>query len=197
MVFEYPLFQPGLVLLEGHVPVLRLALHRHRVAEGGAGVDELVGTEGTAATLALIAVGAVVPALGAGADDVAVGQEYLFDFIEILLGLPFFEQPFIIHLLKERRGRFVVDLAGGTGKYIERNAHRREAVADDGVVFVDDVLRAHILLHGLDGDGYSMLIGPADEFDVHLSGSEIPHINIGRQIAAGQVPDMHRSVGIG
>jgi hypothetical protein len=42
-----------------------------------------------------------------------------------------------------------------------------------------------------------MLIAAAYEFHMLLPGTEITYINIGREITSGQMPDMHRTVGVG
>ncbi len=44
-----------------------------------------------AAAFALVAIGFMVTAIGAGSDDITVCQEHLFYFIEILFGFFFFE----------------------------------------------------------------------------------------------------------
>ena len=77
-------------------------------------VLELFGAQGGTALLALVAVCIRVSAAGAGAGDVAVGQEDLGLGVEILFRLPGYEFPVIIELAEELRGVLAVDLRRGT-----------------------------------------------------------------------------------
>ncbi len=75
MSFQDPFLQPGLIVLQREVPVFGFLLNRDGVAEGAARVDELLGAEAGAASLALIAVCILIAANGAGTYDVTVGEE--------------------------------------------------------------------------------------------------------------------------
>ena len=75
------------------------------------GIDQLVGREGRTALFALIAVGTVVAALGAGSDDVAVGQEGLGLLVVILHRGLFDELAIVIELAEEVRSGLGVGLS--------------------------------------------------------------------------------------
>ena len=81
--------------------MLGTALHGGLAAQGGVRVDQFVGTEGAAAFLALVAVGALIAALGTGAHDIAVCQELLGIFVIVLFALFLDKFPLIIELAEE------------------------------------------------------------------------------------------------
>src|SRR3546814_11090811 len=67
----------------------------------------------------------------------------------------------------------------------------------EGVVFINNGLGSGPFPLCLYGNGRSMLIAPADIYHVFSSHSEITHKDICRQISAGNMPNMKRTVGIG
>ena len=79
---------------------------------------------------------------------------------------------------------------------VEGYAQLGKGILDDGMIAVYDILRGDTLFFGLDGDGHSMLVAAADEEHLLTFHAEIAGIDIGRHVDAGQMPDMHRTVGI-
>ncbi len=75
MAFENPFAQRFLPAVQRQIPMGGL-LHGHgRGSEARVGIDEVGGVERRAASLALVAVGAIAAAVGAGTGHVAVGEE--------------------------------------------------------------------------------------------------------------------------
>ena len=81
---QNPFTQEFLIAVQRQVPMLRFAFHGHRTRHGAVRVDQFVGRKGRAALLALVAVGAVIAALGTGPHDIPVGQEGLRLLVVIL-----------------------------------------------------------------------------------------------------------------
>ena len=81
---QNPFAEEFLVTVQRQVPVFRLPLHGYGTRHGAVRVDQFVGRKGRAALLALVAVSAVVAALGTGPHDIPVGQEGLRLLVVIL-----------------------------------------------------------------------------------------------------------------
>jgi hypothetical protein len=64
------------------------------------------------------------------------------------------------------------------------------------VVLVYDFLRGDALPAGFDGDGHAVLIGAADEGDVPPLLAQVTYVDVGGQVAAGQVTDVNGPVGV-
>ena len=64
------------------------------------------------------------------------------------------------------------------------------------MIAVYDVLRRASLLFGTDGDRHAVLVRASDENHIFVLGSQISHIDVGRDIDARQMPYMHRAVGV-
>ena len=96
MPVDDPFLKPGFVVLQREIPVFCFPLHRYRVAQGAAWVDELLGRQAASAFLALIAIGVRVAANGAGAGDVAIGQEGIGFLIKVLFAFFFLEQTIVV-----------------------------------------------------------------------------------------------------
>src|SRR5688572_29738525 len=96
MPFQYPILQPPFILLQRQVPVLRLTKHGCSARERRLWIDQLPRTQCRSAFFTLIAVGIWMATLRAGADDVAVSEEYLRLVVVILLRNLFRQQPFIV-----------------------------------------------------------------------------------------------------
>ena len=65
------------------------------------------------------------------------------------------------------------------------------------MVTVYDVLRSDAFLFSAERDGHTVLIRSADKEDVAATESQVARIDVGRQVNAGKVPYMHRSVSVG
>ena len=195
--FENPLAEESLVLVQRQVPVLRLALHGHRSRHGAVRVDQFVGRERRAALLALVSVGAVVAALGAGAHDVAVGEERLRLLVVILHRSLLDELALVIELAEEGRGGRGVRRRRGARIDVERHAEPLERALDELVVAIDDLLGRDALLAGLDGDGHAVFVGAADRDDVAALQAQVARIDVRRYVDSRQVADMYGAVGVG
>ena len=163
VVFQNPLAQPCLVLVERQVPVLGFLHHRLASADGTLRVDKFGRRERGTALLALVAVSALGVATRTFARDVAVGKESLCFLVVVLHRGLFYELAFVVKGTKECRCRVVVHLRSGTPVHIERNAELLERVADERVIAVHDVLRRASFLLGADGDGHAVLVRASDE----------------------------------
>ena len=133
-----------------------LATANHRF-----GVDQVGRVERRTALFALVAVGTVVAAVGAGAHDVAVGQKLLGLLVVVLLRGLLDKLTALVQLLEELRSGCVVGWGGGTREDIERNAQSLERVANNLVVLIHDILWGYPLLLSLYGDRYPVLVGTA------------------------------------
>ena len=197
VALQDPLAQPLLIVLQREIPVGGLLLDGRGAAQLAVRVDELLGAEGAAALLALVAVGAFVAALGAGAHDVAVGEEGLGLGVVVLLALLGDELAVVIELAEEAGGVLGVHLGGRTAVDVEMDAQALEGVLDDPVVAVHDVLRRAALLARLDGDGHAVLVGAADVQHFPAAHPQVADVDVGRHIDTGQVADVDRTVGVG
>ncbi len=196
VAFEDPLAEPGLILVQRQVPVLGHLLDRLGTADLGVRIDEFVGAQRGAAFLALVAIGAFVAALGAGSDDIAVGQEDLGLGIVELLRLLLDEFAFIVEFAEEFRGVAMVRDRRGAGVDVEGNAEIGERLLDEVVVFVDDILRGASLLAGRHGDGHAVFVGSADKERFAPAHAQVADIDVGGNIDAGQMADVDGAVGI-
>ena len=197
VAFQYPFTEPGLIVLQGKIPVGGLFLYRLCAAQFGMWVDELFRAEGGSAFLALVAVGILVAAFGTGAHYVTVGEEGLRLRIVVLFAFLRDELALIVKLAEELRCILLVNLRRSAAVDIEIDAQGLEAVAYYAVILVHYVLRSAALLAGLDGDGHAVLVAAAHIQHILSAKTEIPHINVSRDVHSGKMPDMHRAVGIG
>ena len=197
VAFEDPPAQAWLPLVQGEVPVGGLLHDGGGAAQGRLRIYEVGGVEGGAAGLALVAVGALVAAVGAGAGDVAVGQELPgFGVVELLGGF-FYELSFFIQTLEEVGGGAAVCGGGGAPVDVEGNAELGERLLNDIMVPIHDVLWGDSLLAGLYGDGHAVLVAAADEQYVAPLQTQVAGVDVGGHIDAGQVTDVHGAVGVG
>lgn len=65
------------------------------------------------------------------------------------------------------------------------------------MISVDYVLGSDAFAACADGDGHSVFVGAADEFDVFASESEVSYIYVRRNVDAGKVTEVHGAVGVG
>ena len=196
MLLENPFAQPGFVLVEGEIPVLGLSHHRGIAAQSRLGIDKVCSIQRGAAGFALVAIGMLVAAVGAGARDVAVGKELMCLLVVILHRRLLDKLACVIQLLEVFRRRFVVLLARGAAIDVERDAELSKRVLDNLVVSVHNILRGDTLLASLDGDGYTMLVAASDEHHILALSTQVTNINVGRNINTRQMSDVDRPVGI-
>ena len=142
VLVENPFAQPGLVLVEGEVPMLGLLHHGRIAAEGRLGVDEVRGIERGAASLTLVAVGMFVAAVRAGACDIAVGEELVGFLVVVLHGGLLNKLALFVELLEVGGSRLVMLGAGGAAVDVERDAQLFEGVFDDILDYVNKMAGA-------------------------------------------------------
>ena len=194
---ENPLSEPGFVLVERKEPVLGVLEDGFGAAEGGLGVDEVGGVEAGAAGFALVAIGVLVAAAGAGAGDVAVGQELASLLVVVLLRHFLDEFALVVELLEVGGCGLVVEGAGGAAVDVEGDAQFGEGLLDDFVVAVDDVLRCYAFAAGLDSDGHAVFVAAADKHHLLALGAQVACVDVSRNVHTGQVTDVYGSVGVG
>ena len=197
VLLQDPVTQPGLVLVQGQIPVLGLLLHGRGARQFGFGVQQFLGAQGAAALLALVSVGVRVAAFGAGALDETVGEEHLGLLVIELLALLGHEVVLVVELAEELGRILLMHGRRRTGVDVIVDAEAREGVFHYLMILVHDVLRGNALLAGLDGDGHAVLVGAADEHHVLPAHAQVADIDVSGNVSAGQVADMDRTVGIG
>ena len=174
-----------------------LAQDGHRTRHGAVGIDQLLGREGGTALLALVAIGAVVAALGTRTDDITVGEERSGLLVVILHGRFLDELALVVELAEEIGRRDGMRRRRSARIDVERHAQALERILDDPVVTVDNLLRRDPLLAGLDGDGYTVLVRSADRHDVAAPQTQVTRVDVGGDIDARQMADVHGTVGVG
>ena len=87
-----------------------------------------------------------------------------------------------------------MDGGAGAGVDVEVDAQPAEGVFDKRMILIHDILRGTAVLAGLDGDGHAVFVGTADEEDILTAETEVTDIDVGRDIDAGQMADVHRAV---
>ncbi len=139
----------------------------------------------------------LVAAFGAGAHHVTVGQKLAAFLVIGLEGGLDGKLAFVIEAAEKFGGCLMVKLRGGAGIDVKRHSELAERILDDGVVAVDNLLGCHSLLAGSQGDGHSVLVAAAHHHYVLATEAEKTCVNVGRNIHAGKVADVHGTVGIG
>ena len=195
--FEDPFAQETLVLVQRQIPVLGGAFHGYGTRYGAVRVDQFVRRKGRSAFFALVAVGAVVAAAGAGAHDIAVGEERLGFLVVVLLRGPLDEFAFVVELAEELRRCRGVGLRRGARVDVERHAEPFERRFNQLVIAIDDLLGRDALFAGLDGDGHAVLVAAADRDHVVSFQAQVARVDVRRDIDARQVADVYRAVGVG
>ena len=196
VLFENPFAQPRLILVKGEVPVLGLAHDGRIAAEGGLGINQVGSIEGGATGFALVAIGMLIAAMGAGAGDVAVGKELLSLLVIVLHRYLLDELALVIEFLEKGRSSLMVFRAGSAAVDVERDAQLGKRVLDNLVVTIHDVLWSNTLFAGFDGDRHAVLVTAANEHHLFALSAEITDIDVGGHIDAGQMADMDRAVSI-
>ena len=196
MAIENPFAQELFVPVQRQEPVLRFAQHGRRPGDRAFGTDQVGGVERTAAFFALVAVGAFVLAMRAGADDIAVGEELSRLLIVILLRSLLDKFTVVVKLPEKIRCGLVVRGGRGARIDVERHAQTAERLLDNAVVLVDDILRGNPLLAGLYRNGYAVFVRSANRNDILAPQAQVTRIDVRRNIDSGQVADMYGTVGV-
>ena len=177
--------------------MLGLHLLGRRAGKGALGVNQLFRAKRRTALFALVAIGIGVAALGAGAGNVAVGQEHLGFLVVVLLRFLGDELVVVVQLAEELRGILFVHLGRGAGIDVEVDAQAREGVLHHFMVLVHYVLRCNAGLARLDGDGHAVLVGSADKHHILAPHAQVTHKDVSGNVGASQMADMDGTVGIG
>ncbi len=165
MIFQYPLAQPFLMLIERQVPMLGFAHDGSASAESRFRMDEFGRAKRCTARLALVAVRIGVSAMRAGSRDITVGKE-LFGFrIVKLFALLFDKFTFIIESPEKLSRRLTMDFGCGTRIDIECDTEVLKRFLDERMITVYDILRGNAFAARPDGDRHSMFVGAADKND--------------------------------
>ena len=197
MLLQDPVAEPGLVLVQGKVPVLGFLLHRHGAAQARLRFQQLFRRKGGTTLLALVAVGMRIAALGADSLDEAVCQEHFGLLVIELLRLLDNEIVLVVELAEELGSILRMHLGRGPGINVEVDPKARKGVLHDFVVLVHDILRRDTLVFRLDGDGHAVLVAAADKQHILSPHAEVTDIDVAGDVGTGQVADMDRTVGIG
>ena len=107
------------MLVEGQIPVLRLAELRRSTGDSALGVDEVGRVQRRSAGLTLVPIGALILTARAGTRDVAVREELLSLGVVVLLALFFDEAALVVDGSEDRRGKLTVRGARRTAVGIE------------------------------------------------------------------------------
>ena len=196
MTLQNPLTQHLLVLIERQIPMLRLAHNGFRARHGTLGIDQIGRIERRAALLALVAIGAIVAALGAGTRDVAVGQEGLSLLVVVLLRSCFGKFTLVVQRAEEIRCGLGVGRRRGTRIDVERHTQTLERRFDYVMILIYNILGSYTLLTRLDGDGHTVLVATTNRDDISTALTQITNIDIRGHIYTRQMADMHRTIGI-
>jgi hypothetical protein len=171
------------------------------VRDGADRLDEQEGVHALAAVLALVAVGVGILAVGAGAFDVAVGEEFVDLGIVELLGPFFAEVAFLVDGREELLADLVVQLYEvglvGAAVDVELDAEALEVGLLAGVVVGGDLLGGGVFLQGRYQGGHAVVIAAADEADLASAGAQETDVGVRGQIGAGDVADVEPTVRIG
>jgi hypothetical protein len=130
------------------------------------------------------------------AGDVAICQKGGGLFIIILLRSFLDENPLVIQSLKKLRGRFMVNLIGGSGVDIKGDPKIFKGLFVDGVITIHHILWRGSLFPGFQGDGHSMFIRSANGYHIPVPLAQVSHVDIRGHIDAGQVAQVKGPIGI-
>ena len=130
------------------------------------------------------------------ASNVAVSQEVASLLVVELLTDLLDKLTFVIELAEEVAGKLVVSRAGSAAIDVERDAEALEAVLDEVVVAVNDLLNSDAFFASSNSDGNSVLVATSNEEALATLQPQIARIDVGRHVNASQMADMYRSVRI-
>ena len=73
-----------------------------------------------------------------------------------------------------------MNFIGSPGIDVKRNIHLLKTFFDHGMIFIHDLLRTYVFFQCPDGNGHSMFVAAANEFNISILHPLVPHINISR-----------------
>lgn len=91
----------------------------------------------------------------------------------------------------------MVSLGSCTRVHVERDAELLERVLDHLVVAIHHILWRDAFLASSHSHGHAVLIRSADKHHFLAFQTEVAHVDVSRNIHAGQVSDMHTAVSVG
>ena len=197
MLFQNPLLEPRLVVVERKVPVLGRALHE-RIASGCVvWIDEFVGRKCGTTFLTLVAVCLRRMTTRTFATNVAVGEELMLCLVVVLFAFEFYELAFVVELAEEVGCKLVVNRRSSAAIDVERNAEVGKRFLNQCVIAVHHILWSTSFFLGADGDWHTVLVATTDEQYALAFQAKIACIDVGRHIHACEVSDVDRTVGVG
>ncbi len=142
-----------------------------RIGNAAFWVDEFVGTQVFAAFFALIAVGTVIPAIGAGAHDKTIGQENLLFLVKKLRAFAANQvkriaDRLVVEVHKELLRGLVMDRVGCAGIDVKGHIEFLKGILDHCMVLVYNGFGGGAFIQCFHRNGCSMFIGTADIHDV-------------------------------
>ena len=158
--------------------------------DGGPRVDQVRRLEQARAVLALVAVGALVAAVRAGADDVAIGKKApVVERID-LVGDPLLEHAVVAKLLGEVPGELGVLRRRAPPEVVERQAETPREVGLDLVLLGAVVGDAETGRVGGELGRRAVLVGGADEEDVVSAKAHVARVHVGGQHRTDEVAEV-------
>ena len=134
--------------------------------------------------------------MGAFAGDVAVGKELAGLFVVELFGFLLHKFTLVIEFAEKVGSGLAMGFRGGAAIDIEGDAETLEGILDDIMVTVHDILGCDALVAGLYGDGHTVLVAATDEKHLLATEAEIAGVDVSGDINAGEMADMHGTIGV-
>ena len=194
VLLENPLLKPLLVFIQRKIPVLGRLLDKRIARLGVVRIDEFLGRKRCAAYLALVTISLWGVTARTFTANVAVGKEVIGLLIVELFRHLLDELPVVIELAEEITRELVVRLACGAAIDVERDAEALEAVLDEIVVAVNNLLNRNAFLAGTNRYRHAVLVAATDKKAFATLQPQIACIDVSRHIDTSQMPDMNRSV---
>ena len=176
--------------------VLSLPDDRTVPAQLAGHVDELVGVQGAAAVVALVAPRAVERAVGALALHVAVGQEPVLDLAEGLHHRVLLDVALVVEGQEHVLGDFGVVVGVGGREEVEVYAQALPIVEELGLVLLEHLLWADAAVLGGQRHGRAVGVAPGDHEDIVALESVVAGEDVGREVAACDLSEVYGPVGV-
>src|SRR6185295_6444845 len=94
-------------------------------------------------------------------------------------------------------GVHVLRTGRGAREDVELDPEAVEGGLDDRAPARDVLRVGHVLLLGVDRDRHAVLVRAAHEQHLLALHAQRAHVHVGRQVGPGDVPEVHRAVGVG
>lgn len=174
--------------------MLRLANDRSRTADLAFRVDQLRLFQPRSAFFALVAARFEISTDRTRPFDVPVGEEHAVGFAVKLL-LAFLDENFLaVKLEEEFLAGLVMYRQARSRIIVETHSELFEAIFVHRVVAVNNLLGRHAFFIRGDRDWNAVFIRTADKDYVFALQAEIPDIDVSRQVCAGKMSEMDRTV---